>query len=322
MGDYRQLLMRTPEQIDQALKLGNGLSVPKSIKRIVFCGMGGSGIAGDLLASILEPYGVEMVVWKQFTFPDYLVNATTLVIICSYSGNTVEMLQCYRSATKLNARVLVVSSGGTILASAQRQKLPHIHIPVGYLPRQSLIFQFFSILQVLINSEIIPNQSTAISEFKAQLNDYPFARRSNAIAKNVDNNVPIIYTAPSLYSAALRWKTQFNENAKRLCFINTFTELNHNEIEGYDKQVKNVSLVLLKREREPKIVQKQMEVFEQLIRSQVDVLKSYEIPGRSHLCALFIAVHLGDWASYQLAEMQNTDPDQVALITQLKSQIS
>jgi glucose/mannose-6-phosphate isomerase len=322
MGEYRQLLAQTSEHIDEAIRLANHVTVPKSIKKIMFCGMGGSGIAGDVLATLLEPFEIDVIVNKSATLPTYKINNNTLVVICSYSGNTAETLSCYRAAAKEKMRLLVVSSGGSMLSSAQRQKLSCIHLPSGYLPRQSFMLQFFAILQVLINSEIIPVQTTAINEFKRYLVEYPFARRSNAIAKIIDANLPIVYTSPNLLCTGLRWKAQLNENSKRLCFVNSFTELNHNEIEGYDNQVKKVSLFVLQREREPKLVQSQMDVFSQLVRSQVDSLKVYTIPGRSLLTSLLVAIHLGDWVSYQLAEMTNTDPNQQALINQLKTQIS
>jgi len=184
------------------------------------------------------------------------------------------------------------------------------------------MFQFFSVLQVFVNSKLIPNQSTAITEFKRYLVEYPFARKASGIVKNIDGNFPIVYTSPALLCTGFRWKAQMNENAKKLCFVNCFTELNHNEIEGYDRQVKNVSLIILKREREPKLVDKQMDVFSKLVCSQIDSLKVHEIPGRSLLASLMVSVHLGDWVSYKYAESTKTDCDQVALITQLKTQIS
>ncbi|MFW5745989.1 MAG: bifunctional phosphoglucose/phosphomannose isomerase [Nanoarchaeota archaeon] len=321
MGDYRQLLGQVHEHIDQGLRLGDNLTIPKNTKRIVFCGMGGSGIAGNILATFLEFYEIEVVVNKTADLPKHLVNSNTVVVICSYSGNTAETLSCYRSAVKGNYRVLVISSGGTLLASAQRQKLQHIIIPGGYLPRQAFMFQFFSVLQVLINSELIPVQTTAINEFKRYLDDYPFARRSNAIAKTIDNTFPVIYTSPALEHAGTRWKTQVNENAKTLCFTDVFTEVNHNGIEGFDNQVKGISLFILKLEREKKLIEKQIDAFSQLVRSQVENMKVYDIPGRSMLTSLLIAIHLGDWVSYQLAEMKGVDADPVAMIQQLKSQL-
>mgnify|MGYP006276042163 CR=1 FL=1 len=322
MGDYRELLTNAAQQIEEGLHLGENVTVPKSTRRIIFCGMGGSGIIGDVMERILQQYQLEVFICKTYALPTHLLTSNTLVVVISYSGNTVETATCYRTALKAKAKILVAASGGSILSSAMRQKIPCIHLTEGYLPRQSFLLMFFSLLQALVNSDIIPNQTTAINEFRGYLDTYPFARRSNAIAKSIEDGMPIVYTSPDLWAAGLRWKTQINENCKKLCIANSFTELNHNEIEGFDRQLKKHSMVILCRQREPKIVSSNIEVFCQLVRSQVDALKLYEMPGRSLLCALLVGIHLGDWVSYQLAEMNKVDPDDMTLITQLRMKVS
>lgn len=319
MGDYREFLAQTAAQVQKGIDIAGGLTIPKNTRRIIVCGMGGSAITGDVLSTILEAYDIEVTVVRAPSIPNYLLSGNTVAIVCSYSGNTQETLSCYRSALRDKARVLVVSSGGVLLASAHRQKIQHITLPQDIQPRESFMHQFFAVLQVCVNSELIPNQTASINEFVKLLDTYPFARRSNAIAKNIEKRLPIIYTSPALFSAAMRWRTQINENAKALCHINAFTELNHNEIEAYDKQMKESTLVILKMERESKYIDAQIEAFTQLIRSQVDILKVYTMPGRSLLASLLAAIHLGDWVSYQLAEMNGVEPGQIDLINQLKS---
>lgn len=321
MGEYRDILAQVALHIDQGIALGESITLPKQTDRIIWCGMGGSAIVGDVLSSIVQETPLEIIVNKNSQLPSRLITSKTVVVISSYSGNTAETISCYRSAVKHKAQILVISSGGMLVASAHRQKYPLIVLPQGFLPRQVLYIQLCSMIQVLTNSELLANQSTAIAEFKSHIERYPFARRSNAIAKGIDANIPIIYASPALASGALRWRTQINENAKTLCFSNIFTELNHNEIEGYDNKVSGVSVIMLRRDRENKIVGGQMDAFAQLVRSQVDSLKMYDIPGRSIVATLLNTIYLGDWVSYQLAELKGHKPGPVEMITRLKSML-
>ena len=53
------------------------------------------------------------------------------------------------------------------------------------------------------------------------------------IAKKLKGKFPIIYCDERLKAMALRFQNQINENAKQLAHVNTFPEMNHNEIVGW-----------------------------------------------------------------------------------------
>ncbi|MCW8817337.1 MAG: bifunctional phosphoglucose/phosphomannose isomerase, partial [Ignavibacteriaceae bacterium] len=62
---------------------------------IVFCGLGGSAISGDLLSDFLtEEIKLPFKVVRGYNLPSYS-NDDTLVIISSYSGNTEETISCF-----------------------------------------------------------------------------------------------------------------------------------------------------------------------------------------------------------------------------------
>ena len=55
--------------------------------------MGGSGAGGDLLADlgISEGFRISVTTWHDYSLPAW-VDPDTLVIVCSYSGQTEETL--------------------------------------------------------------------------------------------------------------------------------------------------------------------------------------------------------------------------------------
>src|SRR5699024_818595 len=66
----------------------------REIKRIVVAGMGGSALSALLVKSWLkDELHVPFEVVRDYDLPRY-VDTNTLVIACSYSGNTEEAVSC------------------------------------------------------------------------------------------------------------------------------------------------------------------------------------------------------------------------------------
>ena len=58
-----------PSQCRTALELTKGISVKGDVKNIVVSGMGGSGIAGDLLKAYLRDSKIPIYVSKDYRLP-------------------------------------------------------------------------------------------------------------------------------------------------------------------------------------------------------------------------------------------------------------
>ena len=62
------------------------------------------------------------------------------------------------------------------------------------------------------------------------------------VARSIGTSIPFIHGGGAVGAAAAqRWKTQVNENAKRLAFYNTQPELCHNEICGWAESSKEIA---------------------------------------------------------------------------------
>jgi glucose/mannose-6-phosphate isomerase len=78
-------------QLEDAFSIGEKVifSIPdKKISNVLILGVGGSGIGGAIVAknSLLEA-SIPISICNDYNIPEY-VNEETLVIACSYSGNT------------------------------------------------------------------------------------------------------------------------------------------------------------------------------------------------------------------------------------------
>ena len=84
---------RLPEQFEEALGgVGevHGLPAHDDIENVIVLGMGGSGITGDIVASVAGPFmPIPVVVQKGYAAPQF-VSDRSLVFAVSFSGNTEE----------------------------------------------------------------------------------------------------------------------------------------------------------------------------------------------------------------------------------------
>ena len=101
-----------PEQVAAAAERAAGVSGLPSVddvNSVVVLGMGGSGIAGDIMASVAGPFmPVPVLVAKSYELPAF-VGEGTLVFAVSFSGNTEETVEATTEAAVQGAKIVVVS---------------------------------------------------------------------------------------------------------------------------------------------------------------------------------------------------------------------
>ncbi len=123
-----------PTQASWVASLQNALESPGQIETVIVAGMGGSALAATLAKSWLR-LNLPFEIIRKYDLPDY-VNAKTLVVASSYSGNTEETLSCLEDAEARGAQIVIIASGGQLIDLAQEKKHPFIQLPGHYQPRQ------------------------------------------------------------------------------------------------------------------------------------------------------------------------------------------
>src|SRR5439155_942778 len=85
---------------------------------------------------------------KEYRAPAF-AGPQTLVLACSYSGETEETLAAYDEAVQRDAACVVITSGGELLRRAQAHRHAAVVIPKGLPPRAALPYLFLPMLAVL-----------------------------------------------------------------------------------------------------------------------------------------------------------------------------
>lgn len=306
-----------PQQCSTALELPKGMMVSGEVEKVVVCGMGGSAVGGDLLKIYMHDSKVPVFVIRDYKVPNF-VDENSLVFAVSYSGNTEETISAFEDASRKKAKIVAVTSGGQLGVMAKKV----IKIPSGLQPRAALGYTFFPMLGVLANSGIVDVKGKEIEEMLNILSKTDeFKSVGERIAKKIGLRTPIIYASEMLSAVAYRWKTQFNENSKVAAFYHVFSEMNHNEIAGYQNINKSDFIAIFVRDKnDNERIKKRMDVTKEIISSRVDVEEVFT-RGEGLLSRMFSGIYYGDFVSYYLALANRVDPTPVTVIENLKKKL-
>jgi glucose/mannose-6-phosphate isomerase len=326
-----------PTQATEAVDIGRAARIKvrtAGLKQICFCGLGGSAIAGDLLRSLLaDQLRIPFTVNRHYTLPRS-VGPDTLVIVSSYSGNTEETNAAHREALKRKAKILCITSGGATETLARRRSSPCILIPGGSPPRAALAYSFFPILFALGKLGVIRRPGKDVAETLDLLREKaalyarpdPAANPALQLAERLQGRITVIYSSTERFDAVnTRWRGQFAENAKVLCFGHVLPEMNHNELVGWEvlrEQMREMAVVFLRDRGDHPRIAVRTDVTRDLLQRVTPHVSEIWSEGTSPLARMFSLVHLGDWVSYYLALLHGVDPTPVAAIDHLKKELS
>jgi glucose/mannose-6-phosphate isomerase len=316
--NMKQVLLDFPEQLKEGMNSSEGIKLNNKYKEIAILGMGGSALPGDILKCFMPDKVIHVI--RDYHIPKY-INKDTLIFAISYSGNTQETISSYREAMKLGADIVAISSGGKIEQIAKLNKNHYIKVPSGIQPRQAFGYLFFSMLNVLKQSNIVEITEVEIDELYKHLKNDFYQTKSKELALKIYGKIPLIYSSDRMFIVAEKWKISFNENSKMPSFYNVFPELNHNEMNGFINLNGDYFILLIKDEEDNPAVQKRMEIFKDLMKEKNIEIMEIVIKGQSKLAKIFSGMYMADWVSYYLALLNETDPTPVKMVEDFKARL-
>lgn len=320
----RDIISSMPEQMLTAIQLIPRVAIKKkNFDKVLICGMGGSGISGEILKALYPT--VHIISNKDYTIPQY-IDHNTVAIVISYSGNTEETLSNYALLKKKGTTMAIISSGGQLFNKEADIK---VKIPGGLPPRGALGYLFAPLPFMLWKFHLIrTNPTTGITNLANFLKKRrkTIEQKAKNLAKRFTEKLPVIYANSSTYMpVALRWQCQLNENAKTLAHINIIPEMNHNEIVGLGRpEVLNAAIlpVFLNDPRAHKRNKARVAIMHRITKRLFSGAIEIEPQGNNAHERIFWTIMLGDFISYYLAKATNIDAMPVKRIDYLKNELS
>ena len=328
MSEMKTLIENFPSQLREALEIGAKamLKGPKNkIKNILITGLGGSGIGGTIAAEIVfNECPVPITVNKDYFIPAF-VDEETLVIVCSYSGNTEETIQAFESALQKKAMVACITSGGKISEMAKSKDLDMILIPGGMPPRACLGYSLVQLFYILhrygmIGEEFKKQIVKAISLLEKEKSN--IVDEANKLGDFFSGKIPVIYAVDGYNGVATRFRQQINENSKMLCWHNILPEMNHNELVGWAGKSENLAVIILRNKTDFSRTQARLEISKEVFRKYTPHVNELWSKGESHLERAIYLIHLTDYVSVILAEKKKIDAMEVNIINHLKGELA
>ncbi len=324
----KKLIKAFPNHLESAIELGKGVSFSSNnteIKNVLIIGLGGSGIGGTIVGELLGgEIAVPIVSLKSYFLPAF-VDEGTLIIACSYSGNTEETLSAFDEAKSRGAQIFGITSGGELLDKLESDKLNHIKIPAGNPPRAMLGYSITSLFYALAANKLISfdfeRQLLAAAKLLKSSQEEIIAE-ARSLADFFYQKIPVLYGANRMEGTLVRWRQQLNENAKMLCWHHVIPEMNHNELVGWRKEDGSFAVLFIRNDDDFSRIQKRMEINKELIRKYTPHIKEVYSKGDSTIQKAIYLIHLGDWLSLELSVKNEKDPVEIEVINQLKAELA
>jgi glucose/mannose-6-phosphate isomerase len=320
----KALITNFTTQLQEAIVIANNSKLNTTtlpITNVVIAGLGGSGIGATIIQEyVLDKTTLPITVIKGYVCPAS-VSASTLFIACSYSGNTEETLFTTQEARTKNAKIVVISSGGTLIDLAIQH---NIHMPGGMPPRSCLGYSLTQLLHVcnFFNVATI-NVTTEITNTIALLNAEHdnIVTLAKAAASVLHKRLPVIYTM-SNEGVVIRFRQQLNENAKMLCWHHVIPEMNHNELVGWADSHDDVVVVLFRNDNDYQRNNIRYSICKPVFEKYAHSILELQSKGNTDLERIFYHINLGDWISIILSELNEVDAMNIDIINDLKGHLA
>jgi glucose/mannose-6-phosphate isomerase len=223
----------------------SGLIAAGRPRAIVVTGMGGSGIAGEVLAAVAGPgCPVQVTTVHDYRLPGW-VGAADLVIAVSCSGATEETLSAAGEAVRRGCHLLGVGGLDSPLAAmAEQARAAFIPVKAIGMPRSMLWGLSVPLVVAASKLGLFDMPADGYEAAAAELervahlcrpDSEAFVNPAKGLALELSGSLPMIWgTSPLAGVAAFRFANQLYENGKYPAIPGVLPEANHNQVVVFD----------------------------------------------------------------------------------------
>ncbi len=327
---FHRLLRALPDSAAEAWRRGSELPLGTTLRtprKVLFTGVGGSAIGGDVVASLAGVASeVPVQVVRQYEPPP--VDEHTLVIASSFSGNTEETLAAYEASA--GAMRFALTTGGELARRATRDGVPLFTYAWEGPPRTGLGYGVFTTLALLSRLGVFrlpPGEVEATIEAMAAHTTRWTPEQPENLAKQIGRALydrAALVIAPGAFEVtARRWAGEIAENAKQWALAAGLPEFNHNLLEAAGVAgLPGLGVVLLDSPVAHRRNRLRVQETARILRGAGTMVEVVELPGRTVLETIMLGCALGSWSSYYLALLRGVDPYPIPVMDTLKARLS
>ena len=298
-------------------------------------GMGGSAIAAELTGAL---YADRMprpwLVVRDYRWPA-CVSPRSLVVLSSNSGNTEETLALEAHARAMGVPRVALTSGGELAARSAAAGVHCQEVPGGMPPRAALFHALVPVTRLVFALGWAEDPAPAWREAAALARERgrtlgaacaEAANPAKQLARACLGRIPFVYSASGPTAAvAVRWRHQFNENAKLLGHSAAVPEHNHNEIVGWQNagaMHREISVIVLRDREDSAEAATRLSLTAEYAARQGAAVHEIHAVGESRIARLTSLVQFGDHLSLYLALLGGVDPTDITSIDEFKRRLA
>jgi len=332
------LVEAIPDHIDAALERTGAAPwrLPTTDPDLVAVGgMGGSAIAAELTGAMwADAMRRPWLVVRDYRWPA-CVGPRSLAVLSSNSGNTEETLALDAEAAARGVPRVGMSSGGTLGARLAAAGAHCQSLPSGMPPRAALFHAWVPMTRLVSALGWVPDpgpgwrEASALTRARLAELGAAVPEASNPakrLARECHGRFLLVYAANGPTGAvAVRWRQQFNENAKLLGHSAVVPELNHNEIVGWQAPGalhRSIAVIVLRDREDPAGATTRLDLTAEFAARQGAAVHEIHTAGESRVARLASLVQFGDHLSLHLALLGGVDPTDITSIDEFKQRLS
>ncbi|MBI2766653.1 MAG: SIS domain-containing protein [Chloroflexi bacterium] len=327
----REFVRAWEASLDLALPPG-----ASDVASVVIAGMGGSATAGDYFAAICASTSeIPVTVVRGTSLPNY-VSDRTLVVVCSYSGDTGEALACYDDAWKRGAALMAITRGGRLGRRCHLDGVPAHTITYNASPRATTVHTLAPLLRLGTRLGISPVGTADIRRAGEMHHGFvtqdlvptcPVAKNgAKQLALALHGRFPIVFGAEHLERAAARFRNQLAENGKSLGAFESLPEADHNLIVGLERGGRHKEQLAVTTLESPALystgTQRRFELTCSFFEEAGIPVHRLAPGGTTVLEQLLLATAWGDYVSCYVALLEGIDPTPIPQIDRLKAALA
>lgn len=328
-----------PEQLRQIWEEISSRKIDriKKPENIILAGMGGSALGGRIVKDLyLNKLKIPFDIVTEYSLPNF-VNASTLLVVSSFSGNTEETLACLQDGLKRKAQILGITTGGQLGKMIKTGKVngylfePQKN-PLGY-PKTAIGYSLGAILGLLAGMNLI---KLSDDEFQESLNEFVEIQRDNflsspqrknpakQLAQEIQGYTCSFIASEHLKGAAYAARNQVNEISHQNAAFFDIPEMNHHYVEALLKpeafKRQGAYLFLMSDHYHPRN-QKRYQVTKAILKKLTIKSLDYELQSSKKLSQALEVVNLGGFISFYLSILDGEDPGPEPWIIYFKERI-
>jgi len=319
-----------------AIRIADNFALPSYLincNRIVFSGMGASGIAGKIINDLATDSKKTIETVSSYKVPAS-VDKNTLIIALSHSGDTGETLATFVDGFQHGAKLLAVTTGGKLGSLCRKYSAPYIEYQMNSEPKLAIAYLLMIPLILLSKLGVCEFDLNKFSDTlillqkqneKINPDIHSATNPAKDLALKMSSNFIEIIGSDDIKSLAERFSQSINEDAKQFAAFSVIPEMNHNLIAGIEfpkNKLKDLFFVLLESKFSIPEIKKRENITaallskKKLAHSRIFFQESFD-----RLTEIILMINFCSFASFYLSIENNANPISAEAVKFIKNEI-